>query len=211
MIITKSLRDSREVIKERERIETQIDQTCAFPDDGDKYKCAAMYGGDKCNIHCKACPKRCHWSHHRSMDYYFTTKTVTVTKNSQYLKQRYQDANSGMRSARQIVESVRHEYQHVQDSIVAITRDLSNSINNLNKLALKPTSLSTSEYVHILIESEKSSAKLGWQERVEHLTTIKKKLENPSIIFEWDIQLERVEEPKEVGGYLDISCTGFSP
>ena len=278
MIFTKSLRETKEVIMERERIETQIEGlqcqvklgiskleqlkteaeivmqhendiarnldftyvvqedtvvkkmlepntyvtncmncnftchlACAYPDDGEKYKCAAMEGLDRFNTYCKACPKRCHWSHHKSMHYYFTTKSVLVTKDSQYLKKRYQAANGRVKSAKQIVEHVGNEYKLVQDSIVAITGDLSNSINKLNKLALKPTSLSTSEYVHILIESEKSAAKPGWQERVKHLTMVKEKVENPSMNFEWDINpFERVEKPQEVGGYLGIPMTKYS-
>ena len=278
MILTKSLKDSKEVIKERERIETRIEglqyqvklgiskleqlktearivmqhesdiarnqdftyvveedtvvkvksepnffvtncmicnftchSACAFPNDGDKFKCAAMDGRERHNTHCKVCPRKCHWSNHKSMDYYFTTKTVHVQKDSQYLKQRYKAANGRVKSAKQIVEGVGHEYQLVQDNIVAITGDLSESINRLNKLALKPSSLSTSEYVRILIDSEKSSVEPGWEERVKHLTMVKEKLENPSVDLEWDIgPFERVEEPQQVGGYLGVSLTDFS-
>ena len=182
--------------------------SCAYSNDGEKYKCSAIDGGSIEHARCKVCPKKCHWRHHKNMEYYFTTERVSVTKNSQYLKRRHQAANGRIKSAKQIVKDVENEYADVQANIVAITNDLSNSINKLNELALKPSSLSTSEYLHILIESEKSSAKPGWQERVLHLTNVKEKVDNPCKIFEWDVDMfEKVKEPNEVGEYLGISMT----
>ena len=158
---------------------------CAYSNDGEKYMCSAMDGGSIEHARCKVCPKQCHWRNHKNMEYYFTTERMSVTKNFQYLKKRYQTANGRVKSANQIVKDVKSEYAAVQANIVVITNDLSNSINKLNKFALKPISLSTSEYVHILIESEKSSAKPGWQERVLHLTNVKARVDNPHKMFEW--------------------------
>ena len=160
---------------------------CVIPNNEVKYMCRAMDGGGIESAKCKVCPKHCHWRCHKNMGHFFTSERVSVTKDSQYLKQRYKAANGRVKSANQIVKDVENEYEAVQANIVAITNDLSYSINQLNRFALKPTSLSTSEYVHILIESEKSSAKPGWQERVLHLTNVKAKIDNPHNIFEWDV------------------------
>ena len=183
---------------------------CTYPNNEEKYKCRAMNGGGIEYAKCNVCPKRCHWRNHKNMEYYFTTERVSVTKDSQDLKQRYQAANGRVKSAQQIVKDVENEYAAVQSNIVVIINNLSNSINQLNKLALKPTSLSTSGYVHILIESEKSSAKPGWQERVLHLTNVKAKIDNPHKMFEWNAgTFEKVKEPDEVGGFLGISIAAF--
>lgn len=41
--------------------------------------------------------------------------------------------------------------------------------DTLKQIALKPDPLSTSEYIDMLIEEEKSEANPGWEKRVRHL------------------------------------------
>ncbi|KAI6655451.1 hypothetical protein LOD99_11417 [Oopsacas minuta] len=118
------------------------------------------------------------------MRYYYTTKRRTVKKTFNQLKQRYQDANGKVTSAQLIVHKVESEYETVQAQIIAITEELRKSINKLNELALKPTSLSTSDYLDILIESEKTSAEPGWQDRVQHLTKVKERVDCPFMVSE---------------------------
>ena len=150
---------------------------CGIPDDGDKHGCAAMDGGGKNNAKCRICPKACSWDQHKNMQYYFATKSQSVTKTSDELRQRYQDANGKVHSAQQIVNGIVDEFEAVQIKIFGITEVLRKSINTLNKIALKPTCLSTSEYITILIQSERTAAEPGWEARVNNLMDVKDKVE----------------------------------
>ena len=151
--------------------------SCSIPDDGDMYQCPAMDGGGKNNAKCRVCPKACSWDQHKNMQYYFATKSQSVTKTSDELRQRYQDANGNIHSAQQIVNGLVDEFEAVQIKVFGITEVLRKSITTLNKIALKPTCLSTSEYITILIQSERTAAEPGWEARVNNLMDVKDKVE----------------------------------
>ncbi|KAI6655836.1 hypothetical protein LOD99_11366 [Oopsacas minuta] len=129
--------------------------TCSYANDDDKHKCSAMDGGGKTDAHCTVCTNRCHWTQHKNMRYYFTTERKLLL--------RYQDANGRVKSTQQIVNDMVDEFEEYK---------------KLDKIALKPHSPSTSQYISILIESEKSSVKPGWQSRVQQLTEVKEKINN---------------------------------
>ena len=155
---------------------------CAYSNDDDKYRCSAMDGGGIENAKCKVCMKGCNWKQHKNMQYYFTTKTTTVTKTSNDLKQRYQDANGKVQSAQQLVNGIVDEFEAVQIKIIGITDVLRRSIEKLNTIALKPISLSTSEYITILIQSERTAAEPGWQDRVQNLIEVRERVDSLSKI-----------------------------
>ena len=151
---------------------------CTLSNYDDKHRCSAMDGSGIKNAKCRVCIKGCHWKQHKNMQYYFTTETKAVVKTSDELKQRYQDANGKVQSAQQLVDGIVDEFEAVQVKVIGITDVLRRSIEKLNKIALKPISLSTSEYITILIQSEKMGAELGWQDRVQNLIGVKAKVDS---------------------------------
>ena len=174
-----------------------------------------MDGGGQSNARCTVCNGRCSWDQHKNMKYYFTTERKQVTKTSNDLNRRYQDASGKVKSATEIIDEMVDEFEAVQIKIIGITEVLRKSINKLNEIALKPNPLSTGEYIRILIESEKSTAEPGWQDRVNHLNQVKEKVDNlaevakqgfdPFEAYKQKIKQER--ETKEgvwsaVGSYL---------
>ena len=150
--------------------------SCSYSNDDDKHKCSAMDNGGIENAKCRVCVQGCHWKKHINMPYYFTIKTTTVTKTSDQLKQRYQDANGRIQSAQQIVNGIVDEFEAVQITIIGITDVLRRSIDKLNEIALKPTSLSTSDYIDVLIQSERTAGEPGWQDREKNLIEVKQRV-----------------------------------
>ena len=188
---------------------------CGIPDDGNKFQCSAMNGGGRDMAKCNMCPNRCSWQQHRNMKFYFSTERKQVVKTSEDLKNRYLDATGKVKSANDIIEEMVDEFEAVQVKIIGITEVLRKSINHLNKIALKPTNISTGQYIQILIESEKSSAEPGWADRVEHLLHVKEKADNLAAVaaqgFDPFLQYKRrIQEEREnqqgvwcaVGNYL---------
>ena len=188
---------------------------CGIPDDGDKFRCSAMNDGGIDNAKCNMCPRGCSWKQHTNMRYYFTTERKQVVKTSQDLKNRYLDATGKVKSANDIIEEMVNEFEAVQIKIIGITEVLRKSINKLNKIALKPTNISTSQYIQILIESEKSSGEPGWTDRVDHLSHVKEKADNLAAVakqgfdpfLEYKRKIQEEREGKQgvwcaVGNYL---------
>ena len=143
-------------------------------------------------LKCNMCPNRCSWQKHRSMKFYFSTERKQVVKTSEDLKSRYLDATGKVK-----------------------TEVLRVSINNLNRIALKPTNIFTGQYIQILIESERSSGEPGWADRVEHLSHVKEKADNLAAVaaqgfdpfLEYKRKIQEERESKQgvwcaVGNYL---------
>ena len=187
---------------------------CRIPDDGNKFQCCAMDGsGDMAK--CTICPNRCSWQKHMSMKFYFSTERKQVVKTSEDLKSRYLDATGKVKSANDIIKEIVNEFEAVQVKIIGITEVLRKSINNLNRIALKPTNISTGQYIQILIESEKSTGEPGWADRVEHLSHVKEKADNLAAVaaqgfdpfLEYKRKIQEERESKQgvwcaVGNYL---------
>ena len=68
------------------------------------------------------------------------------------------------------------EFEAVQITIIGITDVLRRSIDKLNEIALKPTSLSTSDYIDVLIQSERTAGEPGWQDREKNLIEVKQRV-----------------------------------
>ena len=145
---------------------------CALKDDSAKAGCAAMSGG-KCTV----CPAHCVWNMHKNLPYLFEIERETIQKTSTELKARYEDARGKKLSAAQLIQKVLDDFGKIQVKVIGLTESVRMSILRLQEIALKPNPLSTTEYIDILIESEKQEAKPGWTERVEQLTEVRKQAE----------------------------------
>ena len=163
-IVPKSLTQTKSVLRERERIETQI-TGLKFEIKKGQNKLELLKKEVEVVEQHKADLERN--KQHVSMRYQLISERREVTKTSEDLKQKYKDASGKVKSATQIIEDMVDEFEAVQIKILGITEVLRKSINNLNEIALKPNPLSTDEYIRILIESEKSAAEPGWQDRVD--------------------------------------------
>ena len=54
-----------------------------------------------------------------------------------------------------------------------IVRKVKENINRLGEIALRPNPLTTTNYVDMLIETEKQTAKEGFEKRIKHLEEIR--------------------------------------
>ncbi|KAM7400004.1 hypothetical protein PAMA_004609 [Pampus argenteus] len=68
-------------------------------------------------------------------------------------------------------------HHHVQVDEMKLMEMSEICSNRLREIALKPSPLSTPEYIDMLIEGEQSEAMTGWQKRVEFLVYIRRKAE----------------------------------
>lgn len=147
-------------------------EVCAIPADEDKAGCAAMSNGE-----CQVCPKRCHWTKHKNFPFKWVFETKDVEKQSNELYAKYQEAGKKKISAVTLIGKLFGEFEAVQGQVIDLTHKITASLQRLNEIALKPDPLSTSEYVDMLIENEKSNAMPGWSERVQQLKDVKVKVE----------------------------------
>ncbi|KAL7386036.1 hypothetical protein ABVT39_003220 [Epinephelus coioides] len=146
---------------------------CKIPNDRDKARCAAM-GKDR---NCTECPGKCYWNVHYNQKYRWEYKVVTEKQTVKELKEKYLKANEAKAPVEVLFGKLRAEYDDVQIQVVKFMQMSAQCLNRLKEIALKPNPLSTSEYIDMLIEGEKSEAKPGWSQRVQSLMAMREKEE----------------------------------
>ncbi|KAL3831368.1 hypothetical protein ACJMK2_023121 [Sinanodonta woodiana] len=145
---------------------------CSYNDDNDKIRCCAMSGG-----YCTVCERKCLWSNHKN--YSFIVETYIIEKEETYtnLKGKYDSAKAGVQQQSTTLQKLRSEFKSVLVDVLQMLKTVRESINKLEKYALKLNPLNEVNYVNLLIESEKREAKIGWESRLKMLEEIKIKAE----------------------------------
>ncbi|KAL7386030.1 hypothetical protein ABVT39_003120 [Epinephelus coioides] len=144
---------------------------CETPNDADKARCIAMGPDGKCT----QCPGRCYWNVHYNQKYRWEYKEVTEKRTVTELKEKYLKANEAKAPVEVLFGKLRAEYDNVHKQVVKFMEMSAQCLNRLKEIALKPGPLSTSEYIDMLIEGEKSEAKPGWKQRVQSLMAMREK------------------------------------
>ncbi|XP_033831932.1 uncharacterized protein LOC117379346 [Periophthalmus magnuspinnatus] len=76
-----------------------------------------------------------------------------------------------------VISKLKEDYHQFKDNVTDMVQEATKALNCLSQIALKPNPLSTPDYIHLLIESEKKQREPGWKQRVEALEEEKKKAE----------------------------------
>ncbi|XP_046728001.1 uncharacterized protein si:ch73-170d6.2 isoform X2 [Silurus meridionalis] len=148
--------------------------TCHYPcyikEDSKKYSCSAMKD-DKCTV----CPGHCIWNVHHNMPYRFETELIKEKRTYANLKKQYEEALGKSMTIEKIIQQLEDEYEDVQVKVMQLNDKLAKSLSRLKEIALRPDPLSTPDYIELLIESEKLTAKEGYLKRIAELEEIKKR------------------------------------
>ncbi|XP_039671601.1 uncharacterized protein si:ch73-170d6.2 [Perca fluviatilis] len=151
---------------------------CSIPNDADKARCCAMGR----NGYCTQCPNKCHWSVHSNQKCRWEYIEVKEKGTVQELKEKYQKATKAKITVEELVDGLKADYDRVQAEVVKLVVRLSQCLNRLKEIALKPDPLqihyrSTTDYIDMLFEGEKAEAKPGWKQRVKSLINMRDKAE----------------------------------
>ena len=150
---------------------------CGIPDDGEKWRCAAMDSHRSKSAHCRQCKKKCSWDMHKNTGERFELKHKTETRYYDDLKKKYDDAASKKVGADKLIDGHARELEKAYTQLHSLVEETRNCLDILNDIALKPNPLTQVDYIELLIDSEKSQAKPGWQDRVKCLMKAKDQAE----------------------------------
>ena len=137
---------------------------CSIPRNENKDRCAAMSNGS-----CEECPNNCHWSQHVNDAYRFETQYETVEKEYDEIRERFNVAVEGQSEAEAVIKQVEQDFHETNRIVLRFVAEMQRGIKKLSEIALKKDPLQQVDYLNLLIESEKSQAKPGWQDRIKSL------------------------------------------
>lgn len=146
---------------------------CSYADDGDKYKCCAMNSSK----YCKVCPGHCYWDQHKNLPYLIEFETVVETRTSEDLKKKYETAQKGKLKVTDMLTKLDEFLENAHTNVLTMICKAQECLRRLDSIALKPNPLSSVEHLQLLIESEKQSARHGWQRRIQYYEEAKRHAE----------------------------------
>ncbi|CAG0905138.1 unnamed protein product, partial [Darwinula stevensoni] len=147
---------------------------CYIPNNKDKAGCAAMrtVEGTAC---CKVCPKNCIWHKHVNNEYRFETYEEEEEHTYHKLKKKYEEASGKRLNAKGVLNELIKDFNVERTNVLKLTKEAHQCLQKLDKIALKPDPLGITEYIDLLIESEKREAKPGFEQRITYLLDAKDK------------------------------------
>ncbi|XP_055797560.1 uncharacterized protein LOC129868017 [Salvelinus fontinalis] len=148
--------------------------TCCFlPNEDDIKSCAVMDDDGNCTI----CPEKCSSTDHDREQVLLTYETKTEKKTIQELKDNFMKAWGKSMETKEMLDKLEDEFHMIQDALMNLITQSSDCLKRLNDVALKPSSLSTMEYIDILIRTEEDERKPGFEDRIVGLKKIKEESE----------------------------------
>ena len=114
---------------------------------------------------------------HKNTGERFVLKKKTETRYIEDLKKKYDDATSKKEMKDKLIDGHARELEKAYTQLHSLVEETRNCLDILNDIALKPNPLTQVDYIELLIDSEKSQAKPGWQDRVKCLMKAKDQAE----------------------------------
>ena len=157
---------------------------CCLPDER-KYGCAAMTRGDIYNSHCVVCKGKCSWTQHKNLPFIYQEIEIEEEVTLDSLKKLYYDSKSELDTKTQLILGAKKDLIQINQECLDIQDLITNGINRLHEIALNKSVFATSEeYIDLLIQTEKSDAKEGYEIRIEGLQLLKKQKQTLREIYE---------------------------
>ena len=114
--------------------------------------------------------------------YEFVPKTISKTKDEMLKK--YEDAKGKKLSAIKMKKKTQNELIIIQQRLLRLNENAKGDVEELSRITLKQNASSTSEYIDLLIESEKKEGKQDWMEHVKELEEMKERSEYLTRLFD---------------------------
>lgn len=141
---------------------------CFLPAEDSVQTCAVMEAG-----YCIICPENCHYSAHSKENFMWTYETKIEKKTIKELKDNFMKAKGKFMDSKQILDALEEELHGIEEKLRKLIKLSSDCLRRLDETALKPKSLSTAEYLEILIKTEKEEKSPGFEDRIVGLEKMK--------------------------------------
>ncbi|KAK6305731.1 hypothetical protein J4Q44_G00245110 [Coregonus suidteri] len=143
--------------------------SCFLPNEDETKQCAVMDDDGNCVM----CPGNCSYHDHEKEKALWTYVTKTEKRTIKEMKENFIKAQGKFMNSKQMLDKIEDEYVLIEDKLMYLIKLSSNCLKRLNEIALKPSSLSTVEYIEILIRTEEDERKPGFEDRIVGLNKMK--------------------------------------
>ena len=123
---------------------------------------------------CTVCTGKCSYTMHTNATFRIDIKMEKEKTTLKDLEKKYYDSKSNKTKFEQIRDGLIKEFEIIKLKCLNIQIDIKKCVDRLKQIGLNSNPFSSSEYIDLLIESEKNQGKPGWQGRIRGLKELKK-------------------------------------
>ncbi|CAG0889812.1 unnamed protein product [Darwinula stevensoni] len=145
-------------------------RTCEYPSDGNPRLAKCMRPTDL--LRCIRC--NCDFSLHVGQSWRYEEVVVTKLRSYAWLSRRYAKGSKKVFSKEQLMKKLAVDIRSCQVEVYSMITEARRLMNELRDKALRPTPMTTVEYIDILIEAERGGGRKGGAERIKHLEAAKR-------------------------------------
>ncbi|XP_031420957.1 uncharacterized protein LOC116220034 [Clupea harengus] len=146
---------------------------CFLPEGDNLLTCAVMDDDGNCVV----CPNNCSSYEHLREKALWTYETKMEKKTIKELKDNFMKAQGKFMDTKQMLEKLEEDFHTIEEKLMYLIKLSSNCMKRLNEIALKPSSMSTFDYIEILIRTEEEEKKPGFEGRIIGLKKMKQEAE----------------------------------
>ena len=148
-------------------------QICVWPPNEPYSMCSYFHDGRVC----PRCPGHCsRYSHVRANSYVvYDTKQEEVIIDAK--KQAFEERQKNLSYSDRLLNDTMSKMKVQAEEIIKQMKEIKSSLDELDKIALKPRVLTNVEYFQQMIDFEKEQKKKGYQKRIEGLEMMKNQAE----------------------------------
>ncbi|CAG0892511.1 unnamed protein product [Darwinula stevensoni] len=175
---------------------------CMIPEDQLKERCSAMAMNMETGevMHCAVCPNKCSPDEHVNNPYRFELYEEEETRTAEELKKKYEAAAGKRLDAEGIVKEIIKDFNKERSKILELIKEAHQCLQKLDKIALKPDPLGVTDYLDLLIRTEKREARPGYAQRIKYLEDTRAKAElSEKLREDFDPFREYMKEFEEEG------------
>ena len=143
-------------------------QVCEWPEDSPVSKCT-YFNWESTGYRCPKCPGKCQRMDHQREAYGIETKLVKVKKIYEAKKELHEEGKKGLSNSEMALNDVINKMTDLGNKILVDMQSIKTSLEELEKIALKPRLFTNEQYFIDMIKFEEEAQRPGYQKRIEGL------------------------------------------
>jgi chromosome segregation ATPase len=148
------------------------------------------------NGYCEQCPQKCFWDFHQNTPYIFYLERKPVKKTFDDVKAALEKALGKSLSLQQVIAELDKNLQKLEEDIEHLLSTVNTCNNELQRIALRPNSLTIVEHIELMIKSEEKEKRTGFKERIDELELYKEKAQFAKKLDDFKKEKENVGKEK---------------
>ena len=154
-------------------------QYCKWPDN-EPYSMCSFFDPNSSNYHpegCPKCPGHCDRYSHAKTKQYIVYDEKEVELIIEAMKEAFEEGQKGLSYSEQLLNQTIEKMRQEGEVIIKQMKDIKESLEELDKIALKPRVFTNAEYFQNMIEYEYHYHNRGYLKRIEELEIMKNQAE----------------------------------